>query len=275
MRVFLLDAVPGLNLSWERQPFPFLRAHTRFQTSSPFHTDARFCQSVGVTFFSLPPALLRNWDMLLFCHRSSSKVGWTGQICASKGENKSAQHGKMKQGCKQILFAVAVQTTACSHCRINSQSFQLRLRMQYWTALGGKISTAMGFLLSWIRWDRCGYQSGSFSQFLSSAAPRCAHVYLTSGYQSTTFPACGVFARSHFLSVTFGAKWWRTSRPARIIVLGMLPVTCACIISLRPSDSTVRRGKMMSGERTGSRCTERDEGDVQIRVTFLGIQREE
>lgn len=87
--------------------------------------------------------------LLLYCHRSYSKVGQSGQICASEGENKSARHRKMKRGCQRILFTVGVQTTACSHCRINSQSFQLHLRMPYWTAFGGNISTAMGFLLSW------------------------------------------------------------------------------------------------------------------------------
>lgn len=160
----------------------------------------------------------------------------------------------MKRGCQRILFAVAVQTTACSHFRINSHSFQLHLRMPCWTAFGGKISPAMGFLLSWTRWDHCRDQSGSFPWFVSSVASLHARVYLTSGYQSTTFPACGVFARSRFSSGTFGDKRRRTGRP----------VTHACIISLEPSDSTARGGKKTSGERTGSRCTERNAGSFRF-----------
>lgn len=219
------------------------------------HLSTQTLASVNLWVLHFSPCRQLSWETeTCSCIATAALARSAGQICASEGENKSAQHGKMKRGCQRILFAVAVQTTACSHFRINSHSFQLHLRMPCWTAFGGKISPAMGFLLSWTRWDHCRDQSGSFPWFVSSVAPLHARVYLTSGDQSTTFPACGVFARSRFSSRTFGDKRRRTGRP----------VTRSCIISLEPSDSTAREGKKTSGERTGSRCTERNAGSFRF-----------
>lgn len=50
MRVFCWMQCRGLISHRERQLFPFPCAHTRCHANSPFQTDARLCQSVGVKF---------------------------------------------------------------------------------------------------------------------------------------------------------------------------------------------------------------------------------
>lgn len=171
-----------------------------------------------------------------------------GGIAVAREKN-PCQHGKMKQHCQRpvSIFTVAVQTMACSHCRINSQSFQLQLRFfLYSNSLWEKKKKAQGW---------CRDQSCSYSHCVSSGLH--AHVDMPSGCRNAMFPVRGVFAHSRF---SFSAKRRHTCWSAPIIVSGPLPSRVADNQSraFGPHELGMgREGKERSRERTISRCVEK------------------
>lgn len=115
---------------------------------------------------------------------------WQGQL-ARKNIN-PCQHGKMKQHCQRpvSLFTVAVQTMVCSHCGINSQSFQLHFFVL--------------FFYSNSLWEKNKHGAVAGINLVPSrtACPlRHAHVYMPSDCRNAMFAAHGVFACSRELFI--------------------------------------------------------------------------
>lgn len=192
----------GLNLSRERQQSPFPCAHTQCQTSSPFQTDAGLCQSVGVKFSLCRQLSWETENTLRIapsrCHRGSSKVSYARADMHERERKKKS----LSTQTDEVTLSTEPCPSSALPCRqwpgVTVGSIP-NLFNYIWECLierllGGKIHRAMGFLLSSTRWDRCRDQSGSSTQFVSSAALLHARVYLPSGCWNTTVPACGVFA---------------------------------------------------------------------------------
>lgn len=193
-------------------------AHIQRQTCSPFQTDAGPWQTVGVKF-SLCRQLSWETETCSVSHLPDAtavlarSAGLGGYALAREKKN-PCQHGKLQQQRPVSLFTVAVQTMICSHCRINSQSFQLLFGFVFY-------SNSL--------WEKNKHGAVAELNLVPSHCVSSTSHMFTCQMPKRNVPSTRIFACS--------SKWCCTCWPTSVIVSGTLP-SRALDNLVQPSDRT-------------------------------------